>query len=106
MYCKGKSCKKQIFDDNYKCILIKQRNLSQTVLINVQVFVFQIIIRGRRGHDRSLVDCWVSVPRLLLGFYRKIYTYDTGNNLTNLSHQASSGNWQQTLTIHPNSNHV
>jgi hypothetical protein len=39
-----------------------------------------------------------------LELYRKIYTYDTGNNLTNLSHQASSGNWQQTLTIHPNSN--
>ncbi|CAC9650939.1 RHS repeat-associated core domain-containing protein, partial [bacterium endosymbiont of Bathymodiolus sp. 5 South] len=36
--------------------------------------------------------------------YQQIYTYDTGNNLTNLSHQANSGNWQQTLTIHPNSN--
>jgi hypothetical protein len=31
-------------------------------------------------------------------------TYDTGNNLTNLSHQANSGDWQQTLTIHPNNN--
>ena len=36
--------------------------------------------------------------------YQQIYTYDTGNNLTNLSHQANSGDWQQTLTIHPNSN--
>ncbi|SSC08931.1 RHS repeat-associated core domain-containing protein [bacterium endosymbiont of Bathymodiolus sp. 5 South] len=36
--------------------------------------------------------------------YQQIYTYDTGNNLTNLSHQANSGNWQQTLTIHPNNN--
>jgi hypothetical protein len=26
------------------------------------------------------------------------------NNLTHLSHQANSGDWQQTLTIHPNSN--
>jgi hypothetical protein len=32
------------------------------------------------------------------------YTYDTGNNPTNLSHQTNSGDWQQTLTIHPNSN--
>jgi insecticidal toxin complex protein TccC len=31
-------------------------------------------------------------------------TYDTDNNLTNLSHQAQSSTWQQTLTIHPNSN--
>jgi hypothetical protein len=29
----------------------------------------------------------------------------TGNNLTNLSHQANSNTWQQTLTIHPNNNH-
>ena len=36
--------------------------------------------------------------------YQQTYTYDTGNNLTNLSHQANSGAWQQTLTIHPNSN--
>jgi hypothetical protein len=27
-----------------------------------------------------------------------------GNNLTNLSHQANSDAWQQTLTIHPNNN--
>ncbi|VVH67426.1 hypothetical protein BSPLISOX_517, partial [uncultured Gammaproteobacteria bacterium] len=39
-----------------------------------------------------------------LELYHQTCTYDTGNNLTNLSHQASSGNWQQTLTIHPNSN--
>jgi insecticidal toxin complex protein TccC len=32
------------------------------------------------------------------------YAYDTDNNLTNLSHQAKSNTWQQTLTIHPNSN--
>jgi hypothetical protein len=32
------------------------------------------------------------------------YAYDTGNNLTNLSHQANSNTWQQTLTIHPNNN--
>ena len=36
--------------------------------------------------------------------YCQVYTYDTGNNLTNLSHQANSGDWQQTLTIHPNNN--
>ncbi len=36
--------------------------------------------------------------------YQQAYTYDTGSNLTNLSHQANSGNWQQTLAIHPNSN--
>jgi hypothetical protein len=34
--------------------------------------------------------------------YQQIYTYDTGNNLTNLSHQANSNTWQQTLTTHPN----
>ncbi|SHN93781.1 RHS repeat-associated core domain-containing protein [bacterium endosymbiont of Bathymodiolus sp. 5 South] len=36
--------------------------------------------------------------------YQQIYTYDTGNNLTNLSHQANSSGWQQTLAIHPNNN--
>jgi hypothetical protein len=36
--------------------------------------------------------------------YQQAYAYDTGNNLTNLAHQANSGNWQQTLAIHPNSN--
>ncbi|CAC9640383.1 RHS repeat-associated core domain-containing protein [bacterium endosymbiont of Bathymodiolus sp. 5 South] len=39
-----------------------------------------------------------------LEFYQQTYTYDTGNNLTNLSHQANSSTWQQTLTIHPNNN--
>ncbi len=39
-----------------------------------------------------------------LELYQQTYTYDTGNNLTTLSHQANSGNWQQALTIHPNSN--
>jgi hypothetical protein len=34
----------------------------------------------------------------------KTYTYDIGNNLTALSHQANSNTWQQTLTIHPNNN--
>jgi hypothetical protein len=33
---------------------------------------------------------------------QQIYTYDTGNNLTSLSHQAHSSAWQQTLSIHPN----
>ena len=37
--------------------------------------------------------------------YQQTYIYDTSNNLTNLSHQANSGNWQQTITIHPNNNH-
>jgi hypothetical protein len=37
--------------------------------------------------------------------YQQAYTYDTGNNLTNLSHQANSSAWQQILTIHPNNNH-
>ena len=36
--------------------------------------------------------------------YCQTYTYDAGNNLTNLSHQAKSNTWQQPLTIHPNSN--
>jgi RHS repeat-associated protein len=36
--------------------------------------------------------------------YQQTYAYDTGNNLTLLSHQANSGNWQQTLAIHPNNN--
>ncbi|VVH65726.1 hypothetical protein BSPLISOX_1692, partial [uncultured Gammaproteobacteria bacterium] len=36
--------------------------------------------------------------------YQQTYTYDTGSNLTNLSDQANSGAWQQTLTIHPNNN--
>ncbi|CAC9640288.1 insecticidal toxin complex protein [uncultured Gammaproteobacteria bacterium] len=36
--------------------------------------------------------------------YQQTYAYDTGNNLTLLSHQANSGNWQQTLSIHPNNN--
>ncbi len=36
--------------------------------------------------------------------YQQIYTYDTGNNLTNLYHQANSSAWQQTLIIHSNNN--
>jgi hypothetical protein len=36
--------------------------------------------------------------------YQQIYTYDTGNNLTNLSHQAKSNAWQQTISIHPSNN--
>jgi hypothetical protein len=40
----------------------------------------------------------------ILEFYQQTYTYDTGNNLTNLSHQANSDAWQQALTIHPNNN--
>ncbi|VVH64346.1 hypothetical protein BSPLISOX_1757, partial [uncultured Gammaproteobacteria bacterium] len=39
-----------------------------------------------------------------LEFYQQTYAYDTGNNLTSLSHQAHSSAWQQTLTIHPNNN--
>jgi hypothetical protein len=31
--------------------------------------------------------------------YQQTYTYDTGNNLTRLLHQANSSTWQQTLTI-------
>ena len=41
---------------------------------------------------------------LTLEFYQQTYAYDTGNNLTNLSHQANSNTWQQILTIHPNNN--
>jgi hypothetical protein len=41
---------------------------------------------------------------ITLEFYQQTYAYDTGNNLTNLSHQANSNTWQQTLTIHPNNN--
>ncbi|VVH65572.1 hypothetical protein BSPLISOX_782, partial [uncultured Gammaproteobacteria bacterium] len=36
--------------------------------------------------------------------YHQTYIYDTGNNLTNLSHQANSSAWQQTIAIHPNNN--
>ncbi|SSC08962.1 RHS repeat-associated core domain-containing protein [bacterium endosymbiont of Bathymodiolus sp. 5 South] len=36
--------------------------------------------------------------------YHQTYTYDTGNNLTSLSHQANSSAWQQTIAIHPNNN--
>ncbi|CAC9542485.1 hypothetical protein [uncultured Gammaproteobacteria bacterium] len=39
-----------------------------------------------------------------LEFYQQTYTCDIGNNLTNLIHQANSSVWQQTLSIHPNSN--
>jgi hypothetical protein len=31
--------------------------------------------------------------------YQQTYIYDTGNNLTNLSHQARSNTWQQTIAI-------
>jgi insecticidal toxin complex protein TccC len=40
----------------------------------------------------------------LIESYCQTYTYDAGNNLTNLSHQAKSNTWQQPLTILPNSN--
>jgi hypothetical protein len=36
---------------------------------------------------------------ITLESYQQTYAYDTGNNLTNLSHQANSNTWQQTLTI-------
>ncbi|VVM27098.1 hypothetical protein BSPWISOXPB_332 [uncultured Gammaproteobacteria bacterium] len=36
--------------------------------------------------------------------YQQTYAYDTGNNLTNLYHQANSSAWQQTLIIHSNNN--
>jgi insecticidal toxin complex protein TccC len=39
-----------------------------------------------------------------LEHYQQTHTYDTGNNLTALSHQANSNNWQKTISIHPNSN--
>jgi insecticidal toxin complex protein TccC len=29
--------------------------------------------------------------------YCQTYTYDTGNNLTHLSHQANSGDWQHVV---------
>jgi hypothetical protein len=48
-----------------------------------------------------LVIFWRNI---FLGSIFKTYAYDTGNNLTNLSHQANSGNWQQTLIIHSNNN--
>ncbi|CAC9635191.1 RHS repeat domain-containing protein [thiotrophic endosymbiont of Bathymodiolus puteoserpentis (Logatchev)] len=40
----------------------------------------------------------------LLEPYHQTCTYDTGNNLTHLSHQANSSTWQQTLAIHPSNN--
>jgi RHS repeat-associated protein len=46
-----------------------------------------------------------NIPAIsLIESYCQTYTYDAGNNLTNLSHQAKSNTWQQPLTIHPNSN--
>jgi hypothetical protein len=39
-----------------------------------------------------------------LELYQQTYAYNAVNNLTTLSHQANSGDWQQTLTIHPNNN--
>ncbi|MBA5248952.1 MAG: RHS repeat-associated core domain-containing protein [Gammaproteobacteria bacterium] len=36
--------------------------------------------------------------------YQQTYTYDTGNNLTTLSHQANSSTWQQIINLHPNNN--
>ncbi|CAC9575686.1 hypothetical protein BPUTSESOX_1582 [uncultured Gammaproteobacteria bacterium] len=36
--------------------------------------------------------------------YQQTYTYDIGNNLIHLSHQAKSNTWQQTISIHPNNN--
>jgi hypothetical protein len=36
--------------------------------------------------------------------YQQIYTYDTGNNLTNLYHPANRSAWQQTRIIHSNNN--
>ncbi|AYQ56623.1 Putative toxin subunit [Bathymodiolus thermophilus thioautotrophic gill symbiont] len=39
-----------------------------------------------------------------LELYQQTYTYDTGSNLTRLSHQAQSNTWQQAITLHPNSN--
>ncbi|MBA5248779.1 MAG: RHS repeat-associated core domain-containing protein, partial [Gammaproteobacteria bacterium] len=40
----------------------------------------------------------------LLEPYQQTYVYDTGNNLTCLSHQAASNAWQQTITLPPNNN--
>ena len=46
-----------------------------------------------------------NIPAIsLIEPYCQTCTYDIGNNLTHLSHQAKSNTWQQTLTIHPNSN--
>jgi hypothetical protein len=37
-----------------------------------------------------------NIPTIsLIEPYCQTYTYDTGNNLTHLSHQANSGDWQQ-----------
>jgi hypothetical protein len=33
-----------------------------------------------------------------------LLSYDLGNNLTSLAHQANNDIWQQTITIHSNSN--
>jgi hypothetical protein len=41
----------------------------------------------------NIVLCGVT----LVCFGKLVKGYDTGNNLTNLSHQANSGDWQQTL---------
>jgi hypothetical protein len=40
----------------------------------------------------------------LLETYHQTYTYDIGNNLTHISHQANSGDWQQPLAIYSNNN--
>ncbi|AYQ56513.1 hypothetical protein MS2017_0785 [Bathymodiolus thermophilus thioautotrophic gill symbiont] len=40
----------------------------------------------------------------LLESYHQTYTYDMGDNLIRLAHQAQSNTWQQTISPHPHSN--
>jgi len=40
----------------------------------------------------------------LLESYHQTYTYDIGDNLIRLAHQAQSNTWQQTISPHPHSN--
>jgi hypothetical protein len=47
---------------------------------------------------------FVYFSKFIQGVVVVSHTYDTGNNLIHLSHQAKSNTWQQTLTIRPNSN--
>jgi hypothetical protein len=46
----------------------------------------------------SLLSVLLGLQYLMINtleHYQQTYTYDTGNNLTALSHQENSNNWQQ-----------
>ncbi|CAC9536018.1 hypothetical protein [uncultured Gammaproteobacteria bacterium] len=73
--------------------------------------IWQYNREGTTEVNQPICTCASGITKKTLCFlmnllepYHQTYTYDTGNNLTSLSHQANSGDWQQTLAIHPNNN--